>query len=59
MGVIPPSGAVVNVGGEGNFWASGASSASHGRKLGFSSGTMGPQYTDDRSFGFSVRPVKE
>ena len=59
MGVIPPSGAVVNVGGEGNFWASGASSASNGRNLNFNSGNVNPQNTNNRSYGFSVRPVSE
>ena len=59
MGVIPPSGAVVNVGGEGNFWASGASSTSNGRNLNFNSGNVNPQNANNRSYGFSVRPVKE
>jgi len=53
------TGAVVYVGGEGHFWASGASSASYGRDLTFYSGTVLPQFTDGRSYGFSVRPVKE
>ena len=53
------TGAVVNVGGEGYFWASGASSASDGRYLGFTSGVVYPQCAYDRSCGFSVRSVKE
>ena len=53
------NGAVVDVGGGGLFWASGASSASLGRYLDFHSGYMNPQGTLYRSFGFSVRPVKE
>ena len=53
------TGAVVSVGGGGVFWASGASSASHGRFLIFNSGGVYPQRTDFRSFGFSVRSVKE
>ena len=53
------TGAVVLVGGDGNFWASGASSASYGRRLSFDSGAVVPQTTIDRSRGFSVRPVSE
>jgi hypothetical protein len=53
------TGAVVNVGGDGDFWASGASSASIGRVLGFVSGVVYPQHAERRSFGFSVRSVKE
>ena len=53
------AGAVVLVGGEGYFWASGASSASYGRTLYFLSGRVNPQYALLRSCGFSVRPVKE
>ena len=53
------TGAVVGVGGAGFFWASGASSASIGRNLGFLSGIVFPQRTDVRSYGCSVRSVKE
>jgi hypothetical protein len=53
------TGAVVLVGGEGHFWASGASSASNGRFLGFCSGYVNPQFAHIRSYGFSVRSVKE
>ena len=53
------TGAVVGVGGEGDFWASGASTASYGRYLYFRSGLVYPQYTSNRSYGFPVRSVKE
>ena len=53
------TGAVASVGEDGNFWASGASSASDGRELYFGSGRVYPQLTSYRSFGFSVRPVSE
>ena len=53
------TGAVVYVGEEGSFWASGASSASDGRYLDFDSGFVYPQYAYNRSSGFSVRSVKE
>ena len=53
------TGAVVLVGGGGLFWASGASSASLGRFLDFYSGVVNPQGAGGRSYGFSVRPVKE
>ena len=59
MGVIPPSGAVAYVGENGNYWSAGAYSASNGRNLSFRSGLVYPQNTDDRSYGFSVRSVKE
>ena len=53
------TGAVVYVGGVGVFWASGASSASGGRYLFFLSGVVYPQHADGRSYGISVRSVKE
>ena len=53
------TGAVVRVGEEVHFWASGASSASFGRLLDFGSGGVDPQIANARSYGFSVRPVKE
>ena len=53
------TGAVVSVGGEGAFWASGASSASFGRCLYFNSGYVGLPTGHYRSSGFSVRPVSE
>ena len=59
MGVIPPSGAVAYVGENGNYWSAGAYSASNGRNLNFNSGNVNPQNTNNRSYGFSVRPVSE
>ena len=53
------AGAVVYVGGGGEFWSAGASSTSNGRNLSFRSGLVYPQNTDYCSYGFSVRPVKE
>ena len=53
------TGAVVQVGGAGHFWASGASSASIGRGFGIYSGYVNPQHAGVRSYGFSVRSVKE
>ena len=53
------TGAVAYVGGGGTFWASGASSASIGLHLNFSSDFVFPQGADGRSYGLPVRPVKE
>ena len=53
------TGAVVGVGEEGHFWSAGASSTSLGRLLFFYSGYVLPQNVDFRSYGFSVRSVKE
>ena len=53
------AGAVVVVGGGGYFWASGASSASIGRGFGIYSGYVNPQHAGVRSYGFSIRSVKE
>ena len=47
------------LGGGGYYWLSGASSASHGRDLGFISGIVNPQEPNPRSMGFSVRSVAE
>ena len=53
------TGAVVRVGEEGVFWSAGASSTSNGRSLYFGSGSVNPQNTGNRSYGCSVRSVKE
>ena len=53
------TGAVVYVGEVGLFWSAGASSAAGGRGLFFNSGDVTPQNTSGRSYGFSVRSVKE
>ena len=53
------TGAVAYVGELGGYWSAGAYSASRGRNLDFDSGGVHPQYWDLRSFGFSVRSVKE
>ena len=53
------TGAVLDVGEVGTFWSAGASSTSDGRFLYFNSGYVYPQGTHYRSFGFSVRTVKE
>ena len=53
------TGAVVNVGENGYYWSAGAYSASHGRSLVFYPGRVVPQGWDGRSYGFSVRSVKE
>ena len=53
------TGAVVYVGEGGNFWSAGASSTSYGRYSNFASGNVYPQYTNYRSYGYSVRSVAE
>ena len=53
------SGEVVGVGVEGNYWTSGGSSTSNGRDLGFGSSYVGPQNTNQRSFGFICWSVSE
>ena len=53
------SGLLTGVGGCGSFWTSGASSTSYARYLSFYSTRVGPQYTNSRSYGFSIFPVKE
>ena len=53
------TGAVVTVGAEGIFWSAGALSTFVGRGLGFGSGYVSSQSTGLRSYGFSVRSVKE
>ena len=55
----PNGGFVVSIGAEGNFWSSGASSTTEGRNLTVNSGYVFPQRSNGRSYGFSVRPVKE
>lgn len=52
-------GAINMLGGGGYYWLSGASSASHGRDLGFIGGIVNPQEPNPRSMGFSVRSVAE
>ena len=59
MGVKPPSGAVAYVSENGNYWASGAYSASNGRNLNFNSGNVNPQNWNNRSYGNVVRPSSE
>ena len=53
------TGAVVYVGEIGVFWSAGASSTSEGRGMYFDFGSVFPQTTGNRSYGFSVRSVKE
>ena len=53
------TGAVVSVGDEDHVWSVGASSTSNGRGLAFHISRVYPQNTDFRSYGFSVRSVKE
>ena len=53
------TGAVAYVGENGIYWSAGAYSASYGRDLDFGSGGVYPQDADTRSYGFSVRSVKE
>ena len=55
----PNGGFVVSIGAEGNFWSSGASSTTEGRNLTVNSGYVFPQRSNGRSYGFSVRSVKE
>ena len=43
----------------GYYWSAGASSASIGRHLYFSSGGVRPQDKDSRSYGYTVRSVSE
>ena len=53
------SGAFDTVGSFGLFWVAGPSSATVGRLLYFSSGSVYPLYSNYRAVGFSVRPVQE
>ena len=53
------TGAVAYVGENGYYWSAGAYSASSGRSLYFGSGLVYPQYWDNRSYGVTVRSVKE
>ena len=53
------TGAVAYVSENGNYWASGAYSASNGRNLGFNSDGVYPQGWGNRSYGDVVRPSSE
>ena len=51
------TGAVAYVGEDGIYWSAGAYSASYGRSLYFSSGSVHPQDWNRRSDGYTVRSV--
>ena len=47
-----------NRGSRGLYWASTLYSSAYGRRLYFSSSGVGPQYSRNRFYGFTVRPVQ-
>lgn len=52
------SGALNNVGSNGNYWSSAAASQSNAYNLNFNSSNVYPLNNNKRSNGFSVRPVR-
>ena len=53
------SGALTNVGSNGNYWTFAPNSQTNARNLNFSSGNVYPLNNSNRSYGFSVRPSRE
>ena len=53
------SGAVNNVGNEGNWWSSTATSASKANNLNENSGNFNPQNNNYKGYGFTVRCVAQ
>ena len=53
------SGSLLSVGFDGDYWSAGPSNATDGCGLTFNSGSVYPQSTHYRAYGFSVRPVSE
>lgn len=52
------SGALTNVGSNGNYWSFASNSQTNARNLNFNSGGVNPLNTNNRANGFSVRPVR-
>ena len=53
------SGAMTNGGGDGYFWSVSPATATHGRRLLFDAGSVTPQATSDRGFGYPLRCIQE
>ena len=53
------SGALVNVGSNGNWWAFSPNSQANARSLGFVASAVYPLYTINRSLGYAVLPSRE
>ena len=51
------SGGLNNVGSNGNVWSAGSNSAANAYNLNFNSGSVNPVNNNNRSNGFSLRPV--
>lgn len=52
------SGALTNMGSNGNYWSYGSNSQTNARNLNFNSGNVNPLNNNQRSNGFSVRPCR-
>ncbi len=52
------SGALTNMGSNGNYWSFGSNSQANARNLNFNSGNVNPLNNNNRSNGFSVRPCR-
>lgn len=52
------SGALTNMGSNGNYWSFGSNSQTNARNLNFNSGNVNPLNNNNRSNGFSVRPCR-
>lgn len=52
------SGALANIGSNGNYWSFASNSQTNARNLNFNSGGVNPLNTNNRANGFSVRPVR-
>lgn len=52
------SGALANMGGNGNYWSYAPNSQANARNLNFNSGNVNPLNNNNRSNGFSVRPCR-
>ena len=52
------SGALNNMGSNGNYWSSAPNSAANAYNLNFNSGNVNPLNNNNRANGFSVRPVR-
>ena len=53
------SGGVNNVGSNGNYWSSSPNSSDNSRNLNLNSSNLYPLNTNNRSNGFSARPVRQ
>ena len=52
------SGALTNMGSNGNYWSFGSNSQTNARNLNFNSGNVNPLNNNNRANGFSVRPCR-